>query len=318
MLRAVSRALTASPPQNQAVSVSLRHLSLLLSNHGEQARSVRFAAPPSLLRVPSQTYGRNVPSTPVRMFSEGGGKGVGNGEGSGNFEDDIDDFSSFVKEEKDNFHVPSTDAFSSSVNFDKNTPDFNFSSNFEDLEIDTFFESGVGTGMGLMESGQGFTSFPEGQGTLWVKQQSFGDEVAESTMEIIDRLRIDGYSYGTGKKKSAIAQVRICRGPPQITVNKRPLEDYFPEYQYKLDVIAPLLYMKLCRKFSVHVTVNGSGKSSQAKAIAHGISRALERFEPTLRKELKNKQFLQRDPRVVERKKPGRHKARRGFQWVKR
>jgi small subunit ribosomal protein S9 len=76
--------------------------------------------------------------------------------------------------------------------------------------------------------------------------------------------------------------------------------------------------MKLCRKFSVHVTVNGSGKSSQAKAIAHGISRALEKYEPTLRKELKNKQFLQRDPRVVERKKPGRHKARRGFQWVKR
>jgi hypothetical protein len=134
------------------------------------------------------------------MFSQGGGK-AGNGAGSGDLEDDIDDFSSFVKEEKDNFHVPPTDAFSGSINFDKNAPDFNFSSNFEDLEIDTFFESGVGTGMGLMESGQGFTSFPEGQGTLWVKQQSFGDEIAESTMETIDRERIDGYSYGTGKKK---------------------------------------------------------------------------------------------------------------------
>lgn len=103
-----------------------------------------------------------------------------------------------------------------------------------------------------------------------------------------------------------------------ITINGRPLSQYFPSAIDRFDVIAPLVYTGVVGNFDVDITVNGGGTSGQSQAIRLAVTRALLKQYPHFKKSLRCRGFVTRDPRVVERKKPGRHKARRGFQWVKR
>ena len=127
-----------------------------------------------------------------------------------------------------------------------------------------------------------------------------------------------GRSYATGKRKNAIARVWIKPGTGKITVNGRDETVYFARPVLRMILRQPLIAAGRDGQFDVVVTVNGGGLSGQAGAVRHGISRALVNYEPTLRPVLKPGGFLTRDPRAVERKKYGRPKARRSFQFSKR
>ena len=127
-----------------------------------------------------------------------------------------------------------------------------------------------------------------------------------------------GRSYSTGKRKSSIARVWIKPGTGIITVNGRKEEIYFSSKSHRLLLNQPLISSNRKSEIDVFFTVKGGGLSGQAGAIRHGISRALVNFEPELRKNLKKEGFLTRDSRVVERKKYGKAKARRSYQFSKR
>lgn len=127
-----------------------------------------------------------------------------------------------------------------------------------------------------------------------------------------------GRAYGTGRRKSAAARVWIKPGTGKITINGRDQEVYFARPVLRMIIEQPLVVTDRRTQFDVVCTVVGSGLSGQAGAIRHGISRALVAYEPSLRPVLKPHGFMTRDPRVVERKKYGRAKARRSFQFSKR
>jgi small subunit ribosomal protein S9 len=127
-----------------------------------------------------------------------------------------------------------------------------------------------------------------------------------------------GRAYATGKRKDAIARVWIKPGSGRIVVNGREVEKYFPRPTWRLIMNQPFQVAGRAEQYDVFATVRGGGLSGQAGAIRHGISKALSLFEPALRPTLKKGGFLTRDPRVVERKKYGRRKARRSFQFSKR
>jgi small subunit ribosomal protein S9 len=127
-----------------------------------------------------------------------------------------------------------------------------------------------------------------------------------------------GRSYATGRRKDAVARVWIKPGRGSITVNGRDEKVYFARPVLRMILRQPLIAAGRDGQFDVVVTVKGGGLSGQAGAVRHGISRALVRYEPTLRAALKPGGFLTRDPRTVERKKYGRPKARRSFQFSKR
>ncbi len=127
-----------------------------------------------------------------------------------------------------------------------------------------------------------------------------------------------GRAYATGKRKNAIAKVWIKPGKGQITINGRDQEVYFARPVLRMMIAQPLEVTDRLGQFDVVVSVEGSGLSGQAGAIRHGLSKALTYFEPGLRPVLKPHGFLTRDPRVVERKKYGKAKARRSFQFSKR
>lgn len=131
----------------------------------------------------------------------------------------------------------------------------------------------------------------------------------------IDEL---GRSYGTGRRKSAVARVWLKPGSGKITVNGKDQAEYFARPVLQMIIEQPLIAADRRTEFDVICTVKGSGLSGQAGAVRHGISRALVAYEPTLRPVLKPYGFMTRDPRVVERKKYGRAKARRSFQFSKR
>ena len=124
--------------------------------------------------------------------------------------------------------------------------------------------------------------------------------------------------YGTGRRKTAVARVYLRPGTGTITVNRREFDIYFPNRVLKMIIRQPLLITETADKFDLMVNVAGGGMAGQAGAIRHGISRALLEFNPELRKRLKTAGFLTRDAREVERKKYGRPKARRRFQFSKR
>ena len=134
----------------------------------------------------------------------------------------------------------------------------------------------------------------------------------------VQKLDKEGRAYATGKRKNAIARVWIKPGKGKITINGRDQEVYFARPVLRMMIAQPLNVADRATQFDVDVTVQGSGLSGQAGAIRHGISHALTRYEPALRKVLKPHGFLTRDSRVVERKKYGRAKARRSFQFSKR
>jgi len=125
--------------------------------------------------------------------------------------------------------------------------------------------------------------------------------------------------YATGKRKTAVARVWVYPGDGTITVNKKTLDEYFGGLEEaKLKIYYPLNLVGLNGKISVYATVRGGGTMAQAEALRHGISKALVEYDPNLRATLKPLGLLSRDARVKERKKYGRKKARKSFQWSKR
>ena len=127
-----------------------------------------------------------------------------------------------------------------------------------------------------------------------------------------------GRSYATGKRKDAVARVWIKAGKGDITINDKSIDQYFARPVLKMIINQPFEVTNRINEFDVVCTVKGGGLSGQAGAIKHGISKALNEYEPELRTVLKQAGFLTRDDRVVERKKYGKAKARRSFQFSKR
>lgn len=125
-------------------------------------------------------------------------------------------------------------------------------------------------------------------------------------------------NYGTGRRKESVARVHLRPGSGVITINDRPLDNYFGRETAKMILRQPLELVEQKDKLDVLVTVNGGGLSGQAGAIRHGISRALCAYNPDFRSVLKKAGFVTRDARAVERKKYGRPGARKRFQFSKR
>ncbi len=134
----------------------------------------------------------------------------------------------------------------------------------------------------------------------------------------VQKLDAYGRAYATGKRKDAIARVWIKPGTGKITVNDRALEVYFARPVLRMILNQPLQLANRVDQYDIMVTVSGGGLSGQAGAVRHGLSKALTYYEPELRGVLKKGGFLTRDSRTVERKKYGRAKARRSFQFSKR
>lgn len=132
--------------------------------------------------------------------------------------------------------------------------------------------------------------------------------------EIVEDLSLSG----TGRRKTAVAQVRLFEGKGLFEVNKRPFEEYFPLERFQSTVLKPLHVTKTRNDFDIKVKVAGGGPTGQAGAVSLGIARALCKAESEFHKMLRDAGLLTRDARMVERKKPGRHKARRGKQFSKR
>lgn len=127
-----------------------------------------------------------------------------------------------------------------------------------------------------------------------------------------------GFYRGTGRRKTAVARVRIKPGDGSFTVNGKKVEQYFSEDRDRSDVVAPLKATKTEGQLDVHVNVQGGGFMGQAGAVLLGLSRALKGYDPALEPILRENDFLTRDPREVERKKYGQRGARRRFQFSKR
>ena len=135
---------------------------------------------------------------------------------------------------------------------------------------------------------------------------------------VMPKIDAKGRSYATGRRKNAIARVWIKRGKGKITVNGKPVETYFARPVLRMLLAQPMHAVNRMSEMDVDCTVVGGGLSGQAGAVRHGIARALVNYEPTLRPTLKKGSFLTRDSRAVERKKYGRAKARKRFQFSKR
>lgn len=125
-------------------------------------------------------------------------------------------------------------------------------------------------------------------------------------------------NYGTGRRKTSTARVFLKPGTGRITVNQRPLDEFFGRETGRMIVRQPLEVVQLTERFDIDAQVSGGGITGQAGAIRHGIARALIVYDETLRKPLRQAGFVTRDAREVERKKVGRRKARRGPQYSKR
>jgi small subunit ribosomal protein S9 len=121
-----------------------------------------------------------------------------------------------------------------------------------------------------------------------------------------------------GRRKTAVARIYLREGSGNITVNKKDYKVYFPTPILQHIVLQPLQIAESLEKFDIHVNVDGGGFKGQAEALSLAISRALIKVDPEIRSALKSKTLLRRDPRMVERKKPGQKKARKKFQFSKR
>jgi small subunit ribosomal protein S9 len=136
--------------------------------------------------------------------------------------------------------------------------------------------------------------------------------------QYVQKLDAQGRAYATGKRKNAVARVWIKPGSGKITVNGRDIEVYFARPVLRMILQQPFGVAKRVGQYDVMVSVAGGGLSGQAGAVRHGLAKALTHYEPELRSPLKKEGFLTRDSRVVERKKYGKRKARRSFQFSKR
>lgn len=127
-----------------------------------------------------------------------------------------------------------------------------------------------------------------------------------------------GRAYATGRRKTSVARVWVKLGDGKFRVNGKELPDYFFQVSHRVQCLQPLIVTQSLGAFDVDLTVEGGGLSGQAGAVRHGLANALSRYDPYLKPVLRKMGLVQRDPRVVERKKPGQKKARKQFQWVKR
>jgi small subunit ribosomal protein S9 len=141
---------------------------------------------------------------------------------------------------------------------------------------------------------------------------------AEAAPVHVQKLDAQGRAYATGKRKNAIARVWVKPGNGKITVNGKEFNLFFARPVLQMILQQPIVATSRVDQYDVVATVSGGGLSGQAGAVRHGISKALTYYEPELRGVLKAGGFLTRDPRVVERKKYGKAKARRSFQFSKR
>ncbi len=142
--------------------------------------------------------------------------------------------------------------------------------------------------------------------------------VAVDAPRHVQKLDKQGRAYATGKRKDAVARVWVKPGTGKITVNDKTFEAYFARPVLQMVLQQPIVAANRGGQFDIIATVTGGGLSGQAGAVRHGISKALTYYEPALRAVLKKGGFLTRDSRVVERKKYGKAKARRSFQFSKR
>jgi len=142
--------------------------------------------------------------------------------------------------------------------------------------------------------------------------------MTEAAQKTEKKLDAQGRAYGTGRRKDAVARVWVKPGSGKITVNSKPITEYFARPVLRMIVNQPFVALDRADKFDVTVTVVGGGLSGQAGAVRHGISRALDNFSGEFHGVLRKMGFLTRDPRAVERKKYGKAKARRSFQFSKR
>ena len=145
-------------------------------------------------------------------------------------------------------------------------------------------------------------------------------ETQTNTAPINKKIKLDfkDSKYATGRRKKSIARVWLKRGSGNIYINGKKMVDYFKKPNLQVSVFRPLTVAKRENEFDVRCSVKGGGLSGQAGAIIHGIARALVEFEPELKPTLKKVKLTTRDSRAVERKKYGRRKARRSFQFSKR
>ncbi len=127
-----------------------------------------------------------------------------------------------------------------------------------------------------------------------------------------------GFIWGTGRRKSSVARVRVKPGKGQLLINKRKVEEYFGLQKDRNAVMAPLKSAGITDSLDIFVNVKGGGTTGQAGAVVLGIARALMKYDPTLMKPLRDGGYLTRDSRMVERKKPGKPGARKSFQFSKR
>ncbi|MGQ0740812.1 MAG: 30S ribosomal protein S9 [Alphaproteobacteria bacterium] len=160
-------------------------------------------------------------------------------------------------------------------------------------------------------------SFADLKSTL-IKAKTPESAPEAAAQESKPKLDKKGRAYATGKRKNAVARVWLKPGPGRILVNGKEENSYFARPVLRMILRQPLVVANRDNQFDIIVSVAGGGLSGQAGAVRHGISRALVAYEPGLRPLLKKGGFLTRDPRVVERKKYGRPKARRSFQFSKR
>lgn len=147
------------------------------------------------------------------------------------------------------------------------------------------------------------------------KELSMQQDIASSRVRHVDTA---GRAHAVGRRKESVARVWLQEGQGHVLINRRQMDDYFPALLRRNDIVAPLLATGTIGIFDIMAKVEGGGLTGQAQAVRHGIARALQLFDPSMRPALKSAGLLTRDARVVERKKPGLKKARKAFQWVKR
>ena len=133
-----------------------------------------------------------------------------------------------------------------------------------------------------------------------------------------EKLDFKDSKYATGRRKKSVAKVWLKKGTGKFYVNGRTMDDYFPRANHKMQILRPFEIINQSTDYDVRSKVVGGGQTGQAGALVHGISRALLKFDENLKSTLRKEKLTTRDSRSVERKKPGRAKARRSFQFSKR
>ena len=142
----------------------------------------------------------------------------------------------------------------------------------------------------------------------------------ENNQTISNKVKLDlkDSKYATGRRKKSVAKVWLKKGTGKFYVNGKSLDDYFPRANHKMQILRPFEIINQSTDYDVRSSVVGGGQTGQAGALVHGISRALLKFDETLKSTLRKEKLTTRDSRSVERKKPGRAKARRSYQFSKR